>query len=64
MGVKDAGGDSQKLISCVREYRTQLQKLDSEANVAALKSLTDDVIHCKQKYFAGLQESLPSCRSS
>ena len=58
MGVKDAGGDSQKLISCVREYRTQLQKLDSEANVAALKSLTDDVIHCKQKYFAGLQGEL------
>ncbi len=55
IGVKDAGGDSQELISCVREYRTQLQKLDSEANVAALKSLTDDVIHCKQKYFAGLQ---------
>ena len=58
MGVKDAGGDSQELISCVREYRTQLQKLDSEANVAALKSLTDDVIHCKQKYFAGLQGEL------
>lgn len=58
MGVKDAGGDSRKLISCVREYRTQLQKLDSEANVAALKSLTDDVIHCKQKYFAGLQGEL------
>lgn len=58
MGVKDAGGDSQKLISCVREYRTQLQKLDPEANVAALKSLTDDVIHCKQKYFAGLQGEL------
>ena len=58
MGVKDAGGDSQKLISCVRKYRTQLQKLDSEANVAALKSLTDDVIHCKQKYFAGLQGEL------
>lgn len=58
MGVKDAGGDSQKLISCVREYRTQLQKLDSEANVAALKSLTDDVIHCKQKHFAGLQGEL------
>ena len=58
MGVKDAGGESQELISCVREYRTQLQKLDSEANVAALKSLTDDVIHCKQKYFAGLQGEL------
>ena len=58
MGVKDAGGDSQELISCVRKYRTQLQKLDSEANVAALKSLTDDVIHCKQKYFAGLQGEL------
>ena len=58
MGVKDAGGDSQELISCVREYRTQLQKLDSEANVAALKSLTDDVIHCKQKYFEGLQGEL------
>ena len=58
MGVKDAGGDSQELISRVREYRTQLQKLDSEANVAALKSLTDDVIHCKQKYFAGLQGEL------
>ena len=58
MGVKDAGGDSQELIFCVREYRTQLQKLDSEANVAALKSLTDDVIHCKQKYFAGLQGEL------
>ena len=58
IGVKDAGGDSRKLISCVREYRTQLQKLDSEANVAALKSLTDDVIHCKQKYFAGLQGEL------
>ena len=58
MGVKDAGGDSQELISGVREYRTQLQKLDSEANVAALKSLTDDVIHCKQKYFAGLQGEL------
>lgn len=58
MGVKDASGDSQELISCVREYRTQLQKLDSEANVAALKSLTDDVIHCKQKYFAGLQGEL------
>ena len=58
MGVKGAGGDSQELISCVREYRTQLQKLDSEANVAALKSLTDDVIHCKQKYFAGLQGEL------
>ena len=58
MGVKDAGGDSQELISCVREYRTQLQKLDSEANVTALKSLTDDVIHCKQKYFAGLQGEL------
>ena len=58
IGVKDAGGDSQELISCVREYRTQLQKLDSEANVAALKSLTDDVIHCKQKYFGGLQGEL------
>ena len=58
MGVKDAGDDSQELISCVREYRTQLQKLDSEANVASLKSLTDDVIHCKQKYFAGLQGEL------
>lgn len=58
IGVKDAGGDSQELISCVREYRTQLQKLDSETNVAALKSLTDDVIHCKQKYFGGLQGEL------
>ena len=43
---------------CIREYRSQLQLLESEGNTAGLRSLIDDVIHYKQKLFGELQGEL------
>ena len=42
----------------IRDYRSQLQNLDSQGNAAVLKKLTDDVIHYKQECFASLQGEL------
>lgn len=42
----------------IRDYRSQLQNLDSQENAAVLKKLTDDVIHYKQECFASLQGEL------
>ena len=43
-------------FSCIREYRKQLQTLDGDVNIAEIKSLTDEVIHFKQKRYGELQE--------
>lgn len=45
-------------LTCIREYRQQLQLLEKEGNTAQLRSLTDDVIHYKQKHFGELQGEL------
>lgn len=45
-------------LTCIREYRQQLQLLEREGNTAQLRSLTDDVIHYKQKHFGELQGEL------
>ncbi len=52
-GVEESG-----FVSCIGEYRKQLQTLDFDINVAALKSLTDDVIHHKSKKLGELQGEL------
>ena len=48
--------DSEDFVSCIREYRKQLQTLDGDVNIAEIKSLTDEVIHFKQKRYGELQE--------
>ena len=42
-------GTGADFASCIREYRKKLQTLDGDINVTEIKSLTDDVIHFKQK---------------
>ena len=62
--VIQAARDSEGLLraagtepfSCIREYRKQLQTLDGDVNIAEIKSLTDEVIHFKQKRYGELQE--------
>ena len=62
--VIQAARDSERLLraagtepfSCIREYRKQLQTLDGDVNIAEIKSLTDEVIHFKQKRYGELQE--------
>ena len=62
--VIQAARDSERLLrtagtepfSCIREYRKQLQALDGDVNIAEIKSLTDEVIHFKQKRYGELQE--------
>lgn len=49
-------GTSEDFVSCIREYRKQLQTLDGDVNIAEIKSLTDEVIHFKQKRYGELQE--------
>ena len=49
-------GTSEDFVSCIREYRKQLQTLDGDVNIAEIKSLTDEVIHFKQKHYGELQE--------
>ncbi len=49
-------GISMDSASCIREYRKQLQTLDGDVNIAEIKSLTDEVIHFKQKRYGELQE--------
>ena len=36
-------GTSEDFVSCIREYRKQLQTLDGDVNIAEIKSLTDEV---------------------
>ena len=45
-------------FSQIRDYRSQLQNLDSQEDTAVLKKLTDEVIHYKQVRFAGVQGEL------
>ena len=45
-------------FSQIRDYRSQLQNLDSQEDTAVLKKLTDEVIHYKQERFAGVQGEL------
>lgn len=45
-------------FSRIRDYRSQLQNLDSQEDTAVLKKLTDEVIHYKQVRFAGVQGEL------
>lgn len=45
-------------FSQIRDYRNQLQNLDSQEDTAVLKKLTDEVIHYKQVRFAGVQGEL------
>lgn len=45
-------------FSRIRDYRSQLQNLDSQEDTAVLKKLTDEVIHYKQERFAGVQGEL------
>ncbi len=62
--VIQAARDSERLLrttgtepfSCIREYRKKLQTLDGDVNIAEIKSLTDEVIHFKQKRYGELQE--------
>ena len=49
-------GISMDSVSCIREYRKQLQTLDGDVNIAEMKNLTDEVIHFKQKRYGELQE--------
>lgn len=49
-------GTSEDFVSCIREYRKLLQTLDGDVNIAEIKSLTDEVIHFKQKHYGELQE--------
>ena len=49
-------GTSEDFVSCISEYRKQLQTLDGDVNIAEIKSLTDEVIHFKQKRYGELQE--------
>ena len=49
-------GTSEDFVSCIREYRKQLQTLEGDVNIAEIKSLTDEVIHFKQKRYGELQE--------
>lgn len=49
-------GISMDSASCIREYRKQLQTLGGDVNIAEIKSLTDEVIHFKQKRYGELQE--------
>ena len=44
--------------ACIRKYRQQLQKMDSDVNIPELKALTDEVIHYKQKRYGQLQGQL------
>ena len=46
------------VFSQIRDYRSQLQNLDSQEDTAVLKKLTDEVIHYKQERFAGVQGEL------
>lgn len=56
--------DCEKLLrtsegeECIRKYRQQLQKMDSDVNIPELKALTDEVIHYKQKRYGQLQGQL------
>ena len=45
-------------FSQIRDYRSQLQNLDSQEDTAVLKKLTDEVIHYKQERFGGVQGEL------
>ena len=45
-------------FSQIRDYRSQLQNLDSQEDTAVLKKLTDEVIHYKQERFSGIQGEL------